>query len=765
MYKIIDTDQIVLGTCYYPEHWDRSLWEEDLSRMQKAGIRVIRIAEFAWNLVEPLENHFDYSFFDGFLDLCDRMRMQVILCTPTATPPAWLTEKYPEVLNADIDGHLYYHDGRRHYNYTSPVYLEKTAIITRKMAERYAKRACVIGWQIDNEMNCEIGEFYAKSDEAAFKKFLMDKYEGSLDKLNDAWGTSFWNQTFTSWEEVHLPRKTTIGTINPHKKLDYIRFISGSVRSFCKLQSDILREYIKKEDFITTNGIFGNLDNHAMTKESLDFMTYDSYPDFGYCLSSYDPSPDAMRDRWWGKNLSEARSLSERFGIMEQQSGPCGWINKMEAPAPRPGQITLWALQSIAHGANFVSFFRWRTCTFGTEMYWHGILDYSGRDNRRLAEITQLGESLKRLDGIGNALYEAQVGIVKDYDNIWDQQIDVWHRRVEEQSMNAIFAACQKSHTPFDFVYADHADAKELYAKYKLLIYPHPVMMTKQIRDLLTEYVSLGGQLIIGCRAAYKDEHGKCVMDKLPGLLRELTAADIPEYSLIAPDAEGVTVCFEEEDRGAEKLRQREGNSDGQHASCDGRSGLCEVQHDGRSGLCEVRHDGRSGLCEVPAAVFTDLLAPIGDGARVIGRYQNDYYEGTPAAISNEFGLGRAYYYGTAFSEEAVLFWLRKCGVISPYEDIIRLPESMELAVRSIRLNQDQLNKNDSDQASDQKSSDQKNSNKKNLNKKFYFVLNYKKEPADIHIGRGMTNILTGASCEGAVTIPGYGAAVFCQSE
>ena len=423
MSTILDGKRLVLGTCYYPEHWPEAMWREDLERMLASGIEVIRIAEFAWNKTEPVEGVFTYDFFDRFLDLCDETGMKVIFGTPTATPPAWLTERYPEVLNVDVEGKTYRHGARRHYNYNAPVYRYLTERIVTRLGEHYGQRKCIIGWQIDNELNCETDKFHSEADSAAFRLFLRDKY-GTLDALNEAWGTVFWNQTYTNWDEVHVPRKTISNSTNPHEVLDYTRFVSASARSFCKLQSDILRKYIKPGDFITTNGMFSSLDNHQMTKESLDFYTYDSYPNFAYCLDAYNPDDRDLRDRRWSRNLIQVRSVSPEFGIMEQQSGANGWNTRMEAPTPRPGQMTLWTLQSIAHGADFVSYFRWRTAIMGTEIYWHGILDYSGRENRRLRELKDIREKIGRLAPVAGQKYRAKVALLKDYDNEWDAALD-----------------------------------------------------------------------------------------------------------------------------------------------------------------------------------------------------------------------------------------------------------------------------------------------------------------------------------------------------
>ena len=187
--------EMTMGTCYYPEHWSRELWQDDLQRMKAVGITVIRVAEFAWNKVEPEEGVFTFDFWDEFMELCKQEEMQVIFGTPTATPPAWLTEKYPEVLNCRQDGVPYRHGARRHYNYNSPKYRELSARIVEKLAQHYGKHPAIVGWQIDNELNCEVDEFYSEADSVAFRNFVKEKYK-TLDNLNEAWGTVFWNQTY-----------------------------------------------------------------------------------------------------------------------------------------------------------------------------------------------------------------------------------------------------------------------------------------------------------------------------------------------------------------------------------------------------------------------------------------------------------------------------------------------------------------------------------------------------------------------------------------
>ena len=619
---------LTMGTCYYPEHWDESLWLSDLQRMKAAGISVIRIGEFAWNKFEPLEGQFTFDFFDRFLDLCHGQGMKVIFGTPTATPPAWLTHKYPEVLNAFIDGTLMRHGLRRHYNYNSPKYRELCARIVTVIAQHLGHHPAIVGWQIDNELNCECCDFYSEADNAAFRVFLEEKY-GSLDGLNKAWGTVFWNQDYTSWQQVFLPRPTANGSQNPHMMLDYLRFVSHSARSFCHMQAEILRQHIGSGVYITTNGLFGRLDNHQMARESLDVYTYDSYPNFAFSLTEPFHS-DALNDRKWSRYLIETRSICPHFGIMEQQSGSNGWYNRMEGPMPRPGQLALWTVQSIAHGADFVSYFRWRTCTFSTEMYWHGILNYDNRDNRRLKEVHYTSQVMEKLAPVTGANSRAAFALVRDYDNQWDGEIDVWHGRVQQASEKAVFEFSQYTHTPYDMLFLQ-PDTPLDPAEYPVLIYPHPeILPPKQAAQLIC-YVEQGGTLILGCRAGQKNADGHCVMEPMPGLLRPITGTQVEDFTFCSPAEEPVTALW-----------------NGQ-------------------------------VLETP--VFNDILSAA-PGAKVLARYASSFYAGAPALVENTFGKGRVLHLGSAFSVNNLTQLLAYAGVLSPWKHIVELPKAIELTAR-----------------------------------------------------------------------------------
>lgn len=618
-------NKMTAGVCYYPEHWPRDMWANDLDRMKAAGFSTVRVAEFSWTILEPAEGQFQFGFWQEFLDLCEQKGMGVILGTPTATPPAWLTEKYPEVLNCSREGIPYRHGGRRHYTYNSPVYQKLCARIVEQMARQYAKHPAVVGWQIDNELNCERDEFYAGADHTAFRAWLREKY-GTLDALNAAWGTVFWNETYTDWAQLTCPRPVPNGLYNPSMLLDYYRFISASARWFCKMQADILRKYKKPGDFITTNGLFGNLDNHSMTTESLDVYTYDSYPAFALQAEPPTNDPPGLADRAATKGLLETRSVCPHFGIMEQQSGL-----GMRGPAPRPGQLTLWAMQSVAQGADYVSFFRWRTCRFGTEMYWYGILDHDSRDNRKLAEAADFCQKLRTLDPVCGAENVAAFALLKDYDNVWNQRADAWLYQITAASEAEIFAAAELNHTPYDVVYLQPETALPDLARYPVLVYPHPMLMSEERAALLQAYVEQGGTLVVGCRSGNKTQHGTCTALPQPGHLQPLTGTDVQDFTFESPAEDPSFLVWNGE--------------------------------------------------RLDAPILNDILMPL-EGTETLAHYGGSYYAGQAALTQRTLGKGRVLHLGCTFTRALAKRLFIFTGILEPFAGIIEAPQDVQVVLR-----------------------------------------------------------------------------------
>ncbi|WP_100404707.1 beta-galactosidase [Bacillus solitudinis] len=631
MKKQLQEKKITLGVCYYPEQWPKSLWDDDFKRMKELEFQYVRMGEFAWTIFEPQEGQYSFELFDEAIECASRHGLKVILGTPTATPPAWLTHTYPDVLNASQNGVLYQHGMRRHYNYNSEIYRELCQKIVTEMVLHYKDHPEIVGWQIDNELNCEMNVFYSDSDHRAFRKWVQDKYK-TLDQVNEAWGTVFWNQTYTEWEQIYLPRPTVQDSPNPHQALDEKRFISDSAISFAKLQADIIRREAPRQ-WVTTNGLFGHLNSHQLTDDMLDFFAYDSYPNFSTIFPENSNKP--LLDRKWSWNLSIVRSISPNFAIFEQQSGPGGWVNRIKQPSPKPGQLRLWSYQSIAHGADMVLYFRWRTATQGSEIYWHGINDYHNLPNRRVDEVTNVSSEIQKVgEAIAGSIYTAEVAIVFDYDNEWDGELDEWHGPFAKASQQEWFKAFQYSHIPVDVLNLHKSSTLEDLQKYNVLIYPHPAIMTEQTAQLLEQFTENGGKIVFGCRSGYKKGSGQTYMKPFPGVLSKLTGITVDDFTTIGPFEEAPSIIWSTNDKQG------------------------TVEH------------------------FNETLTVQSDQVNVLARFHGTYYEGKSALTKHAYGKGSAYYLGGGFNLDIALMLLSELQLETPIKSMT-LPEKVELAIRT----------------------------------------------------------------------------------
>ncbi|WP_428938925.1 beta-galactosidase [Fontivita pretiosa] len=505
-------DRFYYGVCYYPEAWDPRRHESDIQRIARAGFNLVRMGEGAWSYWEPQEGRYQFELFDRVIELCRRHGIRVILGTPTYAGPAWIANKYPEVLRWNFERIPMKHGSRRFYNYTSPKFLELSDRICTALAEHYKDNDAVIGWQLDNEFNCHMDVSYAPSDTLAFRAWLKSKYR-TIERLNRAWGTKFWSQTYSDWDEIDLPHPTAT-VLNPTQLLDESRFISDTVVSFAQRQAAILRRFNRRW-LITHNGLFGNIDGPALAAK-LDFFSHDQYPLF------YNDWPQYALD------LVQARSLSFPWAILEQQSGPGGQMHYLHR-TPRPGEIRLWAWQSIAHGARLLSYFRWRTCPYAQEQHWHGLLDPDNRDNRRLQEATTVGRELRRLPpDLLDAPVVRSVALLRDFDN------DINERRINTYIQDGAWelgrwhAALAKMHIPVDIVWP----TSDL-SGYRVLVAPHLKILDAAIVKRMYAFVRGGGTLILGAQSGSKDRNGHLVQRPLPGLLCTLANVQIDDWTTL----------------------------------------------------------------------------------------------------------------------------------------------------------------------------------------------------------------------------------------
>lgn len=609
------------GCDYYPEHWPEERWKKDAQMMAKAGFNVVRLAEFAWSKLEPEEGQYDFSWLDRGIKILAENRIRVILGTPTAAPPAWLARKHPTIFRVDEKGVRSSFGGRREYCPNSSIYRDYSKKIVLELARYYQNNENVIGWQIDNEFGGDAarGLCYCESCLKEFRKWLKEKY-GRVEQLNKEWGTIFWSQTYKDWEEIPLPWHTETYH-NPSFCLDYQRFISDSYLGYQQLQLDILRK-ISPRWFITHNfmGLFNQINYYDLAK-GLDFVSWDNYP----CYTNEFTSEKIALAH------DHMRSLKKKnFWVMEAQSGPTG--GQLIGTTLPPDEIRLWTYQAIAHGAEGILYFRWRTSLFGQEEYWHGILGHDGLPNRRYEEISATGKELLKIGSfLGGSETDSQIAILYSYDIDWAFQIQPHNEEFNYQEhLLKFYQPLWKAGLAVDIVTPEND-----LSKYRLVIAPNLLLVNKEIIDNLIQYVEKGGWVLTTFRSGVKNWNNVILEETLPGKLSQLTGIKIKEYCSL-PSDEGNKVKIIEEEMG-------------------------------------------KGIFN--CGVWCDIIQV--EKAKTIGLYTQDYYQGEPALTINKYGKGYVLYLGTLMDNQfyqTLIDWLLKKIKIT---SSLKLPSGVELSERS----------------------------------------------------------------------------------
>ncbi len=521
-----------IGVDYYPEHWDESLWQVDVDFMAKTGVKVVRLAEFAWSKLEPKEGEFDFTWLDRIIAMLTEKGIEIVLCTPTNCPPLWFYEKYPEAVQVGADGNRISIGIRGHRCYRNPALREHAAIIIDKMVCRYRDNPNVIAWQIDNELEANFCRCPLCAD--GFRQYVKTKY-GTIDAVNAAFGNNVWSGSYSEWSEVKPPMGThPQAWYNPALMLDYHRFAAADAQEYVQFQIGCIRKHCP-EIPITTNTWFceNHVDFHELFKE-LDFVSYDNYP-----TTQIPENPEELYSHAF--HLDFMRGIKQQnFWIMEQLSGGTGsWAPMSRTPAP--GMIQGYALQAFAHGADTVVHFRWRTAVTGAEMHWHGLIDHSNVPGRRFAEFAQLCKAAESLQEIAGSVYRAEAAILYDYDNAcalkiqpqtdgfhYLQQLKLWHD------------ACLHYGVNVDII-SQHADLSQ----YKLVIAPALYVTDDAVTEKLRSFAENGGTFILGTRSGVKDANNNCIMAQLPTVLADMTGCVAEEYNPIGWTSEEIEMLGE----------------------------------------------------------------------------------------------------------------------------------------------------------------------------------------------------------------------------
>jgi beta-galactosidase len=412
----------MLGVCYYPEHWPQRQWVDDAALMRGLGLTRVRIGEFAWARLEPEPGRYDFAWFDCAIANLADAGLGVVIGTPTATPPKWLVDAHPEILPVDpVTGLTRRFGSRRHYDFSSDLYLGEALRITDALVGRYGHHPGVVGWQIDNEVTCHDTALSGSAAAAAgFRGWCRSRY-CDIAALNSAWGNAFWSMDYRDWAEIDLPIQTVCEP-NPAHRLAWRRYGSDMVARFVHAQAAAIRAGAAPRQFVTTNFIpylSTGVDNFALTGP-LDFASFDSYPlgiaDMQLAAAPSSALQPVMRTGWpdlTSLNLDISRGLSrDAFWIMEQQPGPVNWA--LHNPRPAPGMVRLWTLQAFAHGAACVSYFRWRQAPFAQEQMHAGLLRPDSIPAPAWAEVEQVAGELDLLGDLSVRREPAAVALIVD---------------------------------------------------------------------------------------------------------------------------------------------------------------------------------------------------------------------------------------------------------------------------------------------------------------------------------------------------------------
>jgi len=576
--------QFLWGAAYYPEHGELATLDLDAERMRAAGMNTVRMAEFAWDLMEPEPGRYDFALFDEAIARLGAKGIRTILCTPTAAPPRWLTLAHPEVLRVDARGVVQRHGSRQHASTASDVYREHSRRITRAMAEHFRDNPHVIGWQTDNEVNCHFSEDFSAGAVEAWVVYLREKFRGDIGALNRAWGTAFWAQTYARFEDVPLPARGQPTHLNPAHHLDYARFIAWTVARFQRDQVEILRA-AQPRWWITHNGLFRLIDYRGAFGRDLDVLGYDVYPMF-----SWDPRQRGATQAW---GLDATRAWTGNFIIPEHQSGPGGQTDYFHDNL-EPGELRRMLYTSLARGADSILLFRWRSARFGAEEYWTGILDHDNVPRRRYTEVAQVGAEFAR---VGPAVLGTHVAIdaavaATDFDNTYGHEALHFGLPAPDQVAAELHGHLWRTGHRVGVVHpGDTLDGLRLY------IVPHFALVDPAWLPRLEAWVRAGGTLVIGARTGTKDLDNNVLTELLPGLLRPLVGATVVEY---------------------------------------GRQNMPEQRP------LELEIGGRP----VVTTAWYEQLEPA-DGTDVWLRWSSRHLAGTPAATLRPLGRGRILYVGT----------------------------------------------------------------------------------------------------------------------
>jgi beta-galactosidase len=583
--------RLLHGGDYNPDQWLKypNILEDDLTFMKQVNANTFSVGIFAWAALEPREGEFTFGWLDKIMDDIAAIGGNVILATPSAARPAWLSQKYPEVTRTSHRREKQLHGGRHNHCFSSPVYRKKVGIINRKLAERYKNHPALFMWHISNEYS---GECHCPLCQANFQKWLKEKY-GTIDALNDAYWAAFWSHLYNDFDQVESPTDIGEGWIHG-LNLDWKRFITYMTIDFYRNEIAPIRE-ITPDVAVTTNFMgdffmpspFTGLDYAPFARE-IDVISWDAYPNW-----HNDYETTAFLGSKLGFINDYFRTLKDApFLILESTPSMVNWqsVNR----AKKPGMHVLSTVASLAHGADAVMYFQWRKSRGSTEKLHGAVVDHDNSpQNRVFKDVAQVGRLMKDVSEIRHSRTESLVAVLFDTENYWAfENAEGFSRNSKKyaETVHAHYKAFWDMNISVDVITPDKCANLE---RYKAVVAPMLYMMREQTMDELAKFVQSGGILVSTYITGLVDENDLMYLGGFPRRLRELFGITVTETDTLYPS-------------------QRNGISFGNE--------------------------------KYEAFDYCALFDVC--GAEVLGTYASDFYAGNAAITRNAYGKGMAYFIG-----------------------------------------------------------------------------------------------------------------------
>lgn len=532
-------DLMSIGIYYYPEHWDESEWERDIKNISELGFEFIHLAEFAWATMEPQEGVYDFKWLDQVISLAKKYNLKVILGTPTSIVPVWAGLKYPEVYLMNADYQRQEHGTRDQQSLSNPAWRTLVKKIVTKLGQRYGNNPTVIGWQLDNEPWAKAD--FSPSSQQAFQQWLKSKYK-TIDALNSAWGTAFWSQTYNDFNQIKIPNAKLVGWwgINPHSQLDLKRYSADTQAEYLDFQATVLRSYISKNQYITTNYVATIPSADPRRTKKLDFSSFTSYPNKGN--ANIGENGFRLGD---STEISFAtdffRSDKGVTGVMELQPSYVNWaqVNSLL----QPGALRMWLYHCFAGDLSFACSYRYRQINYSAEQYHGGItkldgvtLSQGGKDYKQVInEMKILRDAYNPKAALPKEILKRKTALVWNYDNLWSLERQPQTSQWNTLSFFQKYLEIAKSFgAPTDIVY-ENDDLTD----YNVVIIPAFELVDDTLINKWTDYVKQGGNLVLTLRTAVKDRNGHIFSSGWGEKIYPLIDATIDDFDQLLPNNKG----------------------------------------------------------------------------------------------------------------------------------------------------------------------------------------------------------------------------------